>query len=505
MTLQAAAGEAATEPVSTVVVVVIGLYLALSLFVGMRAGGKTTDSAAGYVAGDRTLGTVMMYFITGATIFSAFAFLGAPGRAYDRGASVFYILAFGTLGFVPFYFVGPRAAQLGRKFGFVTQGEMIEHRFRLPALAGVLALVSTLAFVPYLGIQMKGAGYILSAATNGALSQEVGAAITYAVVLTYVLSSGVLGVGWTNTLQGVFMMVLAWALGLTLPNLLYDGVGEMFRRIAEERPDHLRVPGFTRGGEQPWTLSEFHSTILVSMIGFSFWPHLFMKAFTAKSDATLRRTVMLYPTFQLFLVPLLIVGFAGVLFSSAPASPDQILPHMLLNTPEIPAVVVGLFCAGALAASMSSGDAIAHACASILVRDGVVRTFGVDLSASRERFWIRFAVVGVVVAGYCIAVFAESALDVLLIYAYGPVVQFAPVALATLYWRRATGPGVLAGVLCGIAVNGLMLIDGGSLRPFAVHAGLYGLVANVIALVVVSKWTAGRADRTDAFFESDPR
>ena len=51
MTLQAAAGEAATEPVSTVVVVVIGLYLALSLFVGMRAGGKTTDSAAGYVAG----------------------------------------------------------------------------------------------------------------------------------------------------------------------------------------------------------------------------------------------------------------------------------------------------------------------------------------------------------------------------------------------------------------------------------------------------------------------
>ena len=39
---------------------------------------------------------------------------------------------------------------------------------------------------------------------------------------------------------------------------------------------------------------------------------------------------------------------------------------------EIPALLVGLFCAGALAASMSSGDAMAHAAASIAVRDGVV-------------------------------------------------------------------------------------------------------------------------------------
>ena len=52
---------------------------------------------------------------------------------------------------------------------------------------------------------------------------------------------------------------------------------------------------------------------------------------------------------------------------------------------SIPAVLVGLFCAGALAASMSSGDAMAHAAASIAVRDGVVRALGRPMEPAAER------------------------------------------------------------------------------------------------------------------------
>ncbi len=116
---------------STVVLLISAAYLLISLVVGMwPSGGDTSsDAARGYVAGDRSLGLVVMYFITGATIFSSFAFLGAPGMAYDLGAGAFYILGYGALGFVPFYFLGPRAARVGRKFGFVTQAEMIAHRF----------------------------------------------------------------------------------------------------------------------------------------------------------------------------------------------------------------------------------------------------------------------------------------------------------------------------------------------------------------------------------------
>ena len=485
---------------SAVVVAVAGAYLVACLAIGMWPGKKTSDSAAGYVAGDRSFGLLVMYFVTGATIFSAFAFLGGPERSYVRGGAAYYVLAYGILGFLPFYFTGPRAARLGRRYGFVTQAEMVAHRFRTPAIAGVMALISVLAFVPYLGLQMKGAGLVVNTITRGAIPIWAGALVVYAVVTIYVLKSGVLGVGWTNVFQGVFMLVLAWALGLYLPVRLYGGVGEMFRRIEEARPGFVLAPGLARPGVA-WSWSEYSSAIVVSTIGFSCWPHLFMKAFAARRERTLRQTVVLYPTFMIFLVPILMIGFAGVLFDGAPEDTGQILPFLLMNL-DLPAVVVGLFCAGALAASMSSGDAMSHAAASIVVRDGVMATFGKALGGHTQRALIRVVVVVIMVAAYAVSILSTSDLvDLLLRYAYGPIVQFAPPLFAALYLRRATGAGVLAGLVLGIGVN-LVFLYGPDLRPFAVHAGLYGLVANVGALALVTLLRPGEPDAEEAEFLS---
>ncbi len=471
-------------PSSTVVLLVSLGYLAACLAVGLWPGRKASTTSEGYVAGDRSLGLVLMYFITGATIFSAFAFLGGPGWAFSRGAAAFYILGYGVLGFVPFYFMGPKAAQLGRKHGYVTQAEMVADRSGIPAIAGIMAVVSVVAFVPYLALQMKGAGYVLETVTRGALPAWVGAALVYGVVLIYVLRSGVLGVGWTNTFQGIFMLLLAWGLGLYLPHKLYGGVGEMFEQLAAARPEHLVPPGLTYKGA-PWTWGEYSAAVLVSAIGFSFWPHIFMKAFTAKDDRTIRRTVVLYPTFQLFLVPLFLIGFAGVLFASAPARADQILPHMLMNM-EIPAVLVGLFCAGALAASMSSGDAMAHAAASIAVRDGMVHAMGRKMGSTVERRVIQWTVVAVMLLSYLVAVVYEGSLVMLLLSAYGAVVQFAPVVVAVLYFPRVPGRALVAGLLAGSALTVVFVIRP-DWQPVPLHAGLWGLALNAAVIGAMSR------------------
>jgi len=78
-----------------VFLVTIG-YLIASLVIGLASGGHASKSTEGYVAGDRSLGFLVMYFIMGASIFSAFAFLGGPGWAYSRGAAAFYISCRGT-------------------------------------------------------------------------------------------------------------------------------------------------------------------------------------------------------------------------------------------------------------------------------------------------------------------------------------------------------------------------------------------------------------------------
>ena len=475
------------------------LYLAVTLGIGLAAGRRASRSVAGYVAGDRRFGLLVMYFVTGATVFSAFAFLGGPGWAYSRGAAAFYILSYGALGIAPWYFIGPHAAEIGRQRGYVTQAQLLVGRFPSRFLSALVAALSLAAFVPYITLQMRGAGIVIEAVTDGHVPLAAGAAFAYGIVVVYVLTSGVAAVGWTNTFQGIFMVVIAWALGIYLPFRLYGGIGEMFQRILAERPEMLSVPGLTAAGD-PWSWGGYSSAILVSAIGLMMWPHLFMKAFTARDDRTLRRTVVLFPTFQLFLVPVFLIGFAGILLPESPPEPDFILPFLILRS-ELPALVVGLFCAGALSASMSTGDALMHAAASVTVEDGV-RPF-LRLSDAAQRRLMRVLVLVVGVVAYWFALDEDSSLVLLLLTAYGIICQFAPPICAALFWRRATTAGVVAGLVAGSLTAVFFFTTGHlgmELRPFGLHEGVLGLLVHIPVLVGVSLATQPQdRDHTEAF------
>lgn len=466
-----------------VVTAVVGLYLVATLVVGLVGGKRATHGVAGYVAADRQFGLLAMYFVVGGTVFSAFAFLGGPGWAYSRGVAALYILSYGVLGILPWYFLGPRAAQLGRAHGYVTQAQLVTGRFPSRTLSLLFAILTVAAFVPYIMLQMSGAGIVFNAVTAGHVPHWLGAALAYGVVVLYVLFGGVSAVGWTNVFQGIVMMAAAWILGIYIPNLLYGGIGPMFEQILAARPELLTLPGLDANG-QPWSWGAYSSTLLSSAIGLAIWPHLFMKAFTAKSDATIRRTVVLFPTFQLFLVPLLLVGFAGVLFHSAPTSADFILPHMILET-GMPALVVGLFCAGALAASMSTGDALLHGAASVAIEDGIAPF--VQIEERRRRFLMQLLVLSIGGLAYWLAVIQQRSLVWLLVSAYGIIDQLAPPLYAAIYWKRATTRGVLAGLVGGSATSVFFFLNP-ALRPWDIHEGILGLVVNVTLLVVVSRF-----------------
>lgn len=481
-----------------IIAAIMALYLLITLTIGLVAGRRASSGVTGYVAADRRFGVLPMYFIVGGTIFSAFAFLGAPGWAYSRGVAVLYILSYGVLGIAPWYFAGPKAAAIGRRQGLVTQAQLICARFPSRFLSTLLAVVSVAAFIPYVMLQMSGAGIVVASVTQGHVPFWLGAALAYGVVVTYVLLGGASAVGWTNVFEGMLMMIVAWGIGLYLPISLYGGIGEMFDRIAELRPELLTLPGLGAGGE-PWSWGAYSSAILSSAIGFAMWPHLFMKAFAARSASTIRRTVVLFPTFQLFLIPLILVGFAGVLFASEPPMADAILPHMILET-NLPAVVIGLFCAGALAASMSTGDALLHGAASIAIEDGIHPY--VRLSERRRRLLMQALVLVVGGLAFWLAIVQERSLVWLLLTAYGIVDQLAPPIYATLYWRRATTKGVLAGLLAGIATT-VFFIRNPALRPWEIHEGILGLLVNIAVLVAVSLATRRQEpERIAAFVDA---
>jgi len=185
-----------------------------------------------------------------------------------------------------------------------------------------------------------------------------------------------------------------------------------------------------------------------------------------------------------------------VLFPTPPPSPEQVLPHMLMSL-DLPAVVVGLFCAGALAAGMSTGDAIVHASASILVRDGWITALGRRMTSTEERRWVRVLVVVLMVLSYALAVTYEGDLVSLLLYAYGPIAQFLPGKLIALCGRRRDGVAVHVAMLVGVATC-VALKAFPQWSPFGLHEGLVGLALNVFVLALLAVARRGRVASAQA-------
>ena len=464
-----------------VTLIVVFIYLFFVLFLGSIAGRKRESSVVEYIAASRSFGFIVMYFLMGGAIFSAFAYLGGPGWAYSKGAAAFYIMGYCALGLVPWWIWGPRAVLAGKKFKYVTQAQLFADRFQSKALSIIIAVVSILAFIQYITLQMKGSAYVFEIASGGRIPFWAGALIAYVVVVIYVFFGGVRGVAWTNVFQGSFMVIMAWVLGLYFVYALYDGPGNMFRQIAAAKPTHLLVGPGTK-----MSYSAFWSALLVSVLGFSMWPHLFMKAYTAKSEKVIKQTIVMYPTFAIFLVPVLFIGFAGI--QQVPpdvlGASDRILPWMFSNMNFHP-ILVGLILAAALAAAMSTQDTITHAAGSIFAQDFVEPLKKEKHSEKEATLWIRVSVVGFGAVSYLVAILGGQTLVALLLGAYGSIVQLLPLAAATFFWPRATKAGAICGILTGVGYNYLIVLK---IIPklWGIHAGIQGLVLNIIVLVIVS-------------------
>jgi SSS family solute:Na+ symporter len=210
-----------------------------------------------------------------------------------------------------------------------------------------------------------------------------------------------------------------------------------------------------------------------------------MKSYTT-TERRIKLTVIAYPVFAIFLVPVLFIGFSaiGVVPPDALESSDQVLPHLITYEIGATGLVYGLIGAGALAAAMSSSDAITHG-ASVSVGRDIVRPLKPDMPERTQLLIMRVSVVLVGAVAYYLAIFGGEGLIQLLLGAYGYIVQFAPPVYGALYWRRATRQGALAGLVGGVAVNGYyqLIADG---TPLDINAGMVALTVNIVLFVGVS-------------------
>ncbi len=283
----------------------MSIYLLLAFAIGLAAGrGRSFFSISEYAVGDRGFSLFIMWFLMGGTIFSAFAFLGGPGWAYSKGAASLYILAYCTLGLLPWYIIGPKISRLGKKSNYITMGDFLGDRYNSKFLIIIIGIVSLLAFIPYLTLQIKGMGYIFNVLTYDNIPFKLGALLALGIVVVYVATSGVRGAAWSDVFQAILMLIVAWVLGIYFVETLHGGLNNMFTNLAENNPDFLTI-----GNEgSKISAARYSSNIAVSMLGFLMWPHLFTKSY-ATTSKRIKITVLVYAGFSIFLLPVLFFCF----------------------------------------------------------------------------------------------------------------------------------------------------------------------------------------------------
>ncbi|MBD1382492.1 sodium:solute symporter family protein [Metabacillus arenae] len=460
-------------------------YLVIALIVGVLAGrGRDGGSLDEFAVAGGKLSLFVMWFLMGGAVFSAFSFLGAPGWAFSKGAPALYIITYTAFAILPWYIIGPKIGKIGKKHRLYTVAAFLKGRFNSPVLAVIVGLIALFASIQYLATQMSGMAIIFNIMTEGRIPFWLGALVSYGIVVIYVATGGLRAAAWSDVFQGLLMIIVSWVVGLAIVYQLHGGTANMFVDIVQDQPEFLQIG---KEGSTMGTMA-YTTTILVSVIGFLMWPHLFSKSYASNSK-TIKKTVLAYPVFALFLVPLLLVGFAaiGVVDSGQLESTDQVLPYLITTVMNLPGWLYGLVGAGALAAAMSTADAITHS-ASLEVTDGVIKNIWKNLSDKKTLLIMRIGVFVIGALAYYITVFGGQGLIALLLGAYGSIVQFAPGVYSALYWRRATARGAISGLVIGTIVNYYYQLVASS-TPFEIHAGILGLIANTVVMVTVSYLT----------------
>ena len=460
----------------------ISIYLVLAFIIGVLAGrGRSFFSLSEYAVGDRSFNFFIMWFLMGGTIFSAFAFLGGPGWAFSKGAASFYILVYCTLGLMPWYVIGPKVSKIGKKNNYITMGDFLGDRFQSKILTILVGFVAILAFIPYLTLQIKGMAYIFNVLTYGNIPYWLGALFSFGIVVLYVATSGVRGAAWSDVFQAILMLTIAWILGMYFVNTLHNGMGEMFAKISQGNIDFLVI------GKENSLMSEarYSSNIIISMIGFVMWPHLFTKSFTT-TEKRIKATVAVYPIFALFLIPVLLIGFSGigVVSETELDRPGQILPYLITNHLTNSGILYGIVGAGALAAAMSSSDAITHGASVSFGRD-ICKAIFPKINENLELWIMRFAVFLIGFIAYFIAIFGSDGLIQLLLGAYGPIAQLAPGVYSALFYKKANAKSIILGLVGGVTVTLYYQYFSNS-SIYDLHPGLIGIIVNVTLVFIGS-------------------
>jgi len=473
--------------------VIIAAVTLFALYLGVRARHGHDMSLEQWTVGGRSFGTAFVFLLMAGEIYTTFTFLGGSGFAYGKGAPVYYILAYATLAYVLSYWLLPPVWRFAKTHRLVSQPHFFARKYDSQALGVLVAVVDVAALIPYLVLQLKGLGIIVSTASYGGVSPSAAIWIGAVVVTIYVIASGVRGSAWNSVMKDLLILAVVLFLGIYLPIRHYGGIGEMFHAIDAARPGFLTFP--EKGSSVTW----FQSTVLLTALGFFMWPHTFGSVFTAKSERIFRRNAMVLPIYQLILLFVFFVGFAASLKVPGLKGGDIDLSLLRLSIQSFDPWLVGVIGAAGVLTALVPGSMILTTASTLLANDiyrGALARQAPDAAVAKLA---RLMVPLVALVAVLFTLHGGETIVALLLMGYNFVTQLFPALVCSLAARnRVTKQGAFCGIAVGVlvvTVTTLMHLSVGQLLPFLpdtlkdVNIGFVALTLNVIVLAIVSAVT----------------
>ncbi|MGY2005055.1 sodium:solute symporter family protein [Blastococcus sp. SYSU DS1024] len=460
----------------------------------------------------------------------AFAGNGYAGSVYLMGWTGGYVLL--ALLLAPYL----------RKFGKYTIPDFVGDRYSESARLVAVVAAIVVSFV-YVAGQMAGVGLVFQRFLG--VGTAAGVVIGMVIVFFYAVLGGMKGITWTQVAQ-YSVLIVAYLIPVVAISAQFTGnpfpqIG--FGQILGELDGLQQDLGFAAYTEA-FTQTSMPNMLLITaalMFGTAGLPHVIVRFYTAKSVRAARYSAL----WALFFIALLYTSAPAVgafsklnfieqiagtpvgetpgwfdtwadvglitvddvngngIIDYGPDTGELVINNdiIVLATPEIaglPAPVVGLVAAGALAAALSTASGLLLVISSSVANDVYYKRINPGATEARQLLVGRIAMgLAILVAGY-LGINPPGFVAQVVALAFGlACASFFPILVLGIFWKKTTAAGATAGLAAGLLTTVaymLWTIDiyGNSEGLFGIPEtgfGTIGMLINFVVTIVVSQFT----------------
>lgn len=487
--------------------IIFFIYLLLMVGIGLYFFLKNKN-VSDYVLGGRTLNPWAAALSAQASDMSGWLLMGLPGTAYVLFAGTTEAiwtaigLAVGT--YINWLIVAKRLRKYTKAAGdSITLPEFFTNRFadKTGILKGVSAVMILVFFVFYVASMFQASAKLFK--TVFGMPYEWALVLGVAIIVAYTFLGGFLAVCWTDVIQGVLMFVALIITPIVAMNRLggTEAIGAM---ISELEVEFSLIPYNADGA--------VNVALLVSSIawglGYFGQPHILPRFMGIRKADEIRPARIIATVWVLItLAAAVIIGVLGSFMFPTIDDPESIFISM--STTLFHPVLAGIMLTAILAAIMSTADSQLLVTSSSVANDLYKGLIKKDASDKAILWLNRIAVLVVSVLaaalvwvenpaeGSVLARITESVFKLVSFAWAGFGAAFGPAVLFSLFWKKTTKWGVLAGILAGGITACVWWLASGGI--FDLYEIIPGFAVSCIAIVAVSLLTKNPAGIEEQF------